>query len=94
MKILQLQLQYEGIATRYREKCKLNEGLNEAELLLVKQGAALAEGTISPATAMLVDVVRSLQKQATDDICERATEYTDLARAIADILEGGTSTGR
>ncbi len=82
-----LQTQYEELAARYQGKCKSTENETEMKLLHIKQGAGLAEGIIGPVTIELVEVVRSLQKQITDGMCERATEYADLAQAIGDILE-------
>ncbi len=45
-------------------------------------------------TMYIVDILRSLQKQAIDDMCEMATDYADLATAIGDILENDKATGR
>jgi len=93
-KLRALQTQYEELSARYQEKCKSTDNKTEIKLLHIDQGAGLSEGIIGPVIIELVDVVRSLQKQVTDGMCERATEYADLAQTIGDILEGDNAKSR
>jgi hypothetical protein len=94
IKLRVLQTQYEKLAARYQEKCKSTKYETEIKLLQIQQGAGLAGGVIFPMTIVIVDVLRSLQKQATDDMCERATDYADLAKVIGDILEENNTNSR
>jgi hypothetical protein len=93
-KLTALKAQYEKLAARYEEKCKSDKYETDIRLLQIQQGAGLAGGTIFPMTMYIVDVLRSLEKQDADDICDRATDYADIARAIGDIPDEENAKSR
>ena len=93
-KLQALQAQYEKLAARYQDKCKSNDYEGEMTLLHIQQGAGLAGGIVFPMTMEMVSVIRGIQKNITNDLCERATEYADLAKVFGDILENDVVISR
>ncbi|MDR3530635.1 MAG: hypothetical protein P4L90_08805 [Rhodopila sp.] len=93
-KLRSLKTQYAELSARYQEKCKLTDYQFGLTLLQIQQGAGLAGGVVFPMTMDIVIVLRNIQKQITDDMCERSKEYDDLARGIGSILDSDSDDAR
>ncbi len=87
-KLLALEQRYLELSSKYGEKCKLALGKTDLALNRIEQGAGLEGGMEFPVTIQIVSVLREIQTDLADDMCDKAKDYLNFAEVVAEVERG------